>query len=319
MTESKYENRVFDKANLIEVTIDEEDLMSFLVKMDIDDNGKAKYPDDDLARLVLSVLPEYVFAWHEDIGLADAMAKVSEAAKRLYETDPYKTMYEYYVRNNTNPELVEEARKLEENNRGEFGELLLHLLLRDFKGTQSLMSKVYFRDSRGVPAHGFDAVHYIPSSKHLWLGESKLYSDGKAGLVSLVKDLKEHLTQDYMHEQYVVIEKNLKSQNNPDKDYWIRKLQKNVRLADMIDGLNLAMLCLYPHDVYKKMINEELGDEQRLDYHRTNIRELKAYFDSINDCVHKDKVNIVLLLFPVKDKKEFVKKLHEKLWYAQQL
>ena len=122
-----------------------------------------------------------------------------------------------------------------------------------------------------------------------------------------------------MHEQYVVIEKNLKSQNNPDKDYWIRKLQKNVRLADMIDGLNLAMLCLYPHDVYKKMINEELGDEQRLDYHRTNIRELKAYFDSINDCVHKDKVNIVLLLFPVKDKKEFVKKLHEKLWYAQQL
>lgn len=319
MTDNKYENRIFDKAHLIEVSIDEEDLMSFLVKMDIDENGKNKYPDDDLARLVLSVLTDYVFAWHEDIKLEDAMSKVSEAAKRLYETDPYRIMYEYYVKENTAPELVEEARKLEENNRGEFGELLLHLLLRDFKGTQSLMSKVYFRDSRGVPAHGFDAVHYIPSSKQLWLGESKLYSDGKSGLVSLVKDLKEHLTRDYMQEQYVIIEKNIKSQNNPDRDYWISKFQKNVRLADMIDGLNLAMLCLYPHDVYQKMINEELVEEQGLDYHKTNIRELKSYFDRINDCMIRDKVNIVLLLFPVRDKKEFVKKLHEKLYFAQQL
>lgn len=319
MSENKYEDRVFDKAHLIAVTINEEDLMSFLVKMDIGDDGKPEYPDDAFARLVLRVLPDYVFAWHEGVSLDDAMAKVSEAAKRLYDTDPYKAMYEYYVNNNRNPELVEKVKDLEDNNRGEFGELLLHLLLRDFKGTKSLMSKVYFSDSRGVPAHGFDAVHYIPDSNHLWLGESKIYSEGKGGLRNLVKDLREHLTRDYMQEQFVVIEKNLKSQTNPDKDDWIRRFQKNERLVDMIDGLNLAMLCLYPHDVYEKMISEELNEEQGLEYHRLNIRELKAYFDSVNDCKIKDRVNIVLLLFPVKDKNEFVKKLHEKLWCAQQL
>ena len=319
MAGGKFENRIFDRARLIEVTIDEDDLMSFFVKMDIDDHGDPKYPVDELARLVIGVLPEYVFAWHEGISLDDAMSKVSEAANRLYETDPYKTMAEYYLNGNTDDSIVEEVKKLEENNRGEFGELLLHLLLRDFKGTTSLMSKVYFSDSRGVPPHGFDAVHCIPDTKQLWFGESKLYSDGKTGLVNLVNDIREHLTHDYLHDQFVVIEKNLKSQTNPDKDEWIRKFQNNDRLADMVDGLNLAMLCIYPHEVYQKQIDKELDMVEGLECHKTNIKDLKAYFNKINDCPIRDKVNIVLLLFPVKDKAEFVKTLHQKLWAAQQL
>lgn len=319
MVEKTYDNRIFDKTQLIEVTIDDDDLMSFLVKMDIDDEGNPKYPEDELARLVLRVLPEYVFAWHEGVNLEDAVTKVSEAANRLYNTDPYKTMLEYYEKGNRDTAIVEKVKKLEENNRGEFGELLLHLLLRDFKGTQSLMSKVYFSDSRGVPAHGFDAVHYIPDTKQLWLGESKLYSDGKAGLSRLVNDLREHLSRDYMHEQFVVIQKNIESQTNPDKEDWIKKFQKNALLADMIDGLNLAMLCLYPHDVYQKQLDAELNKVQGVEYHNANIKELKEHFDKINTCPIKDKVKIVLLLFPVKDKAEFVKNLHKKLWHAQQL
>lgn len=317
MGSEKYENRVFDKCQLIEVTIDEEDLMSFLVKMDFGDNGKPKYPEDELARLVLRVLPEYVFAWHEDADLQNAMVKVAEAAQRLYKTDPYNIMYKYYIENDTSVE--EEVRELEANNRGEFGELLLHLLLRDFKGTMPLMSKVFFSDTRGVPAHGFDAVHYIPESRQLWVGESKLYGDVKSGMKELVKDLHAHINRDYLHEQFVLIEKNVNTQNNPDKDYWIKQLQKNERLADMISELNIAMLCLYPHDVYQKKLEETLNEVEGLEYHKAHIRDLKEYFDSINDCPLKDKVNIVLLLFPVKDKKEFVMKLHRKLWHAQQL
>ena len=319
MTENNVENRVFDKAHLIEVTIDEGDLMSFLVKIDIGDDGKPRYPVDELARLVIRVLPEYVFAWHEGISLEDSMSKVSEAANRLYKTDPYETMCEYYIKNNRGEEIEEKVKELEENNRGEFGELLLHLLLRDFKGTQSLMSKVYFSDSRGVPAHGFDAVHYIPGSNQLWLGESKLFSDGKTGLNSLVDDLRKHLTRDYMHEQFVVIQKNIQSQNNPDKQDWIKRLQKNECLADMIEGLNLAMMCLYPHEVYQKQLDEELSQVDGLEYHKANIKDLKDYFDRINKCPFRDKVNIVLLMFPVKDKVEFVRELHKKLWCAQML
>ena len=101
-------------------------------------------------------------------------------------------------------------------------------------------------------------------------------------------------------------------------DLEAKKFQKNERLTDMIDGLNLAMLCLYPHDVYQKQLDEELDQLEGFEYHKANVRELKEYFDKINKCPIKDKVNIVLLMFPVKDKAEFVKNLHIKLWHAQQ-
>ena len=122
-----------------------------------------------------------------------------------------------------------------------------------------------------------------------------------------------------MHEQFVVIQKNIQSQNNPDKQDWIKRLQKNECLADMIEGLNLAMMCLYPHEVYQKQLDEELSQVDGLEYHKANIKDLKDYFDRINKCPFRDKVNIVLLMFPVKDKVEFVRELHKKLWCAQML
>jgi hypothetical protein len=37
--------------------------------------------------------------------------------------------------------------------------LILHLLLRDFLKALPLVSKIFAKDSPGIPAHGFDSVH----------------------------------------------------------------------------------------------------------------------------------------------------------------
>lgn len=41
-------NRIFDKKNVILLKVNEEDLNTFLVDMDIDDEGSPKYRLDDL-------------------------------------------------------------------------------------------------------------------------------------------------------------------------------------------------------------------------------------------------------------------------------
>jgi hypothetical protein len=61
----------------------------------------------------------------------------------------------------------------------------LHLILRDFIKTVPLISKIHLKDSDGMTVHGFDAVHIgncieDSSKKSLYLGESKLYKDGKS-------------------------------------------------------------------------------------------------------------------------------------------
>lgn len=55
-------SRIFDKNNVILLKINEEDLNSFLVDMDIDDQGKPKYCLDEFTKAICNTIPEYVFA-----------------------------------------------------------------------------------------------------------------------------------------------------------------------------------------------------------------------------------------------------------------
>lgn len=309
--------RVFDKKNIILLKIDENDLTSFLIDMDIDDNGNPYYPLTELASSIMNAIPEYVYANYEnpEIPQTDVVDKLREAAKSIYKIKDYDIMRKWYLEGDTS--VKDEVEKLSEYNRGEFGELLLHLLLREFKTTIPLVSKVYFKDAPGVAAHGFDAVHISPNENILWLGESKIYADSKQGVKALLKDLSEHFTRDYLDEQFVIIKKNLKNNTIPQREEWIKILSSCTKLSDKINMINIPMLCTYSHDIYK--IFSDMNTDASIEYHEKNVRELKKYFDDNNMHPLKDRLNVILLLFPVRDKKELVKILHKKLWHMQSI
>lgn len=160
--------------------------------MDIDDSGQPLYMLDDLTKAIINTIPEYVFADYEnpEIPQTDVVEKLREAAHCIYKIKDYDLMRRWRLNNDKTA--LEELKKSSTARRGEFGELLLHLLLRDFKNTIPLVSKVYFKDAAGIPAHGFDSVHISPDEKILWLGESKFYSESKRGLQELLSDLNNH-------------------------------------------------------------------------------------------------------------------------------
>ena len=310
-------NRIFDKKNIIVSKVNEDDLNSFLVDMDIGDDGQPYYPIDELASCIINTIPEYVFAHYENpkIPQTDAVEKLREAARSIYKIKNFDIMRRWYLEHDETAKA--EIEKMSENQRGEFGELLLHLILRDFKGTIPLISKVYFKDSAGVPAHGFDAVHISPDEKILWLGESKFYNDGKTGVRNLLKDLTEHFTRDFLNEQFAIIKKNLENNSIPQRDEWIKTLNSCSKLQEKINMINIPMLCTYTHDIYQRF--SDFAKDDAITYHETNIRELKQYFDKNNKHRLKERLNVILLFFPVRDKKELVIKLHKKLWHMQSM
>lgn len=310
-------SRTFDKKNIILAKIQESDLDSFLVDMDIDDKGQPLYQLDELTKAILNTIPEYVYAHYEnpDIPQTDAVEKLREAAKNIYKIKDYDLMRQWYLEKNV--AAYDELKKSSSSRRGEFGELLLHLLLRDFKGTIPLISKVYFKDTFGVPAHGFDAVHITPEDETLWLGESKFYTDSKLGIKNLLNDLDEHFKTDYLNEQFVIIKKNLDDNSIPQRDEWIKKLSGCHKLQDKLRMINIPMLCIYPHDIYK--FYTDMNSTEATQYHELNIRELKTYFDTNYTHPLKQQLNVILMLFPIKNKKELITKLHERLWHMQNM
>lgn len=310
-------NRTFDRKNIIIARVQEDDVNSFLIDLDIDDNGKPLYQLDEFTRAVINTIPEYVFAEYENpkIPQTDAVEKLREAARSIYKINDYELMRRWYLDNDKSVE--EEIKKLGGSRRGEFGELILHLLLRDFKNTIPLISKVYFKDSIGIPDHGFDAVHITPNDGILWLGESKFYTDSKRGIRELIGDLENHFKREYLDEQFLIIKKNVENNSIPYRDEWIKKLTQCNKLSDRLKTINIPLLCTYPHDIYK--LYNSLDEKEAIEYHEKNIRELKTYFDEQNNHPLKNKLNVILLLFPIKNKRELIIKLHEKLWHMQNM
>lgn len=62
-----------------------------------------------------------------------------------------------------------------------------------------------------------------------------------------------------------------------------------------------------------------MNDPNAINYHELNVRELKDYFDKQNKMSLKNRVNIILMLFPVNDKDELVINLHKRLWHMQNI
>jgi hypothetical protein len=242
---------------------------------------------------------------------------IREAAKSIYRIKEFEKTRQIYE----NGKFIDDDEKTGKDKsleRGEFGELILHLLLRDFHKTIPLLSKIYFKDAYGSTVHGFDAVHVEPIAKTLWLGESKLYINPEKGLKALIQDIKTHFVRDYLRDEFNIISKKVKLYENssfPEREYWLDLMHRNTKMIDLLNSVSIPLLCTYSSENFTKYDDEKCAGFIK-DYQK-EIRKLKRYFDENNDHLLKSDLNIILLLFPVRSKNELVKGMHEKLYHLQ--
>ena len=306
----------FGSEKVIKQQISEAELTTYLVGFDINDKGGKEYRWKDLTNKIMLALHEFAFGIHNgDKTLnTETYQKLCEAANSIYKIHGFQQVRDLYL----NGGHIDDNVKDKYLRRGEFGELILHLLLRDFHQTIPLLSKIYFKDSLGHTVHGFDAVHVQPSTKTLWLGESKLYIDGNNGVKALSEDIVEHFKQDYLNNEFSLISKKIKLFDNiPEKEYWLNLMDNCTKLSDKLNAINIPLLCVYTSDNFSKYDDESIA--AFIQEYEDEVRGLKAHFDRNNNHPLKTNLNIILLLFPVKCKIELVKRLHRKLSITQQL
>lgn len=306
----------FNSEKIISHKINEAELSTFLVGFDLNDDGEKEYRLKPLIDRLTNVMYEFAFGFHdgEVTDNTEILTKLTEAAKSIYKIDSFQQVKDIYDNNGSIDDDVEDKYL----RRGEFGELILHLLLRDFYETTPLLSKIYFKDSFGHTVHGFDAIHIQQKTKTLWLGESKLYHSGKKGVKALIQDIEEHFKSDYLNSEFLIVSKKIKHFDNIiDKDHWLDVMSKSTKLIDQLDTINIPLLCTYNSDLFSNYSDENA--KEFLDEYMAEVRELKRYFDENNNHPLKTNLNIILILFPVQNKVELVKALHNKLSLLQTL
>lgn len=218
---------------------------------------------------------------------ADALAR---AAQSVYNTDKYQS-------------------------RGEFGELFLHAILRDFYNAQPAVSKIFFKDSANDTVKGFDSVHIVEGEDgiELWLGEVKFYASLTSAISSVAAELTDHTKKKYLRREFVAITNKLDPAWTG-TEIVADLLDQNRTLESIIDSVVIPILLTYnspavtAHDV--------LSDE----YVAALEAELRSATARLNSKLKmKRPVRLVLILLPLHTKKKLVKYMHKKLMHWQDI
>lgn len=250
----------------------------------------------------LEALTEHVMEWLPEFALNhselasiephNAFRMIRRAARALYQTEKY-------------------------GKRGEFGELFLHIALRQLYGTLPAVSKIYYKSSVNETVKGFDAVHVAAADTglELWIGETKYYKDISAAIRDVSDEIVDHLATDYLRNEFLLISNKIDS-TWPYAEELIRLLDENTSLDDVFSRAAVPVLLTYEsgsiercegnEDTFAELVYEEMRDASQRLRARLSERYEAEFEQPLEIVVH-------FILFPLEDKMRLTDALHSRL------
>lgn len=239
-----------------------------------------KWRAEALAEHAMEWLPEFCLSAEEleDFRPGTAVKLLRKAARLVYQTDKYKL-------------------------RGEFGELFLHIALRQVHRSIPAISKIYWKDSVNNTVKGYDAVHVVEvdDKLQLWLGEVKFYDDASRAIRDVVKEIQDHTQIDYMKNEVALIANKL-DKSSPHYSKLARLLDANTSLDEVFDAACIPVLITYDSNALKGHTKVTPQYSQAL------VEEVMAIRDSLEKKLSglSLPVKVHLFLIPLNAKKALV-------------
>lgn len=195
--------------------------------------------------------------------------------------------------------------KSEKAKKGDYGELLLYMILDHFYDSKKFATKVRLRSSVKDQIKGYDCAHFTLENGELflWLGEAKLHEDFSGALDSAFESIKEHVETDYLKDEISILKTNVELENGELKT----KVEDILKNPPSMQKLNLKIPVFigYEWTKLKSLTEQEF---------RENIeKEIKKKFQNIKTRKEKLKTNfsLIFIILPFRDMKEFKAKIAE--------
>lgn len=246
-----------------------------------------KWRSSQLAEHTMEWLPEFCLTASELKSLkpGNAFSMIKKAARMVYQTEKYKS-------------------------RGEFGELFLHMILRQIYKSIPAISKIYFKDSVNHTVKGYDAVHIvqIDGKLELWLGEVKFYNNATDAIRDVIAEIQEHTKQDYLRNEKILLANKI----DPDSSFYptlSRLLDQNTSLDELFDCACIPILITYDSGTLKK--HNKTTD----DFNKELEEEVLAIRQKIEEKTSNLNLPVKnhLFLLPLQEKSVLIQKLDEQL------
>ena len=242
-----------------------------------------------LVQALIRALPDFALTASEKAGLDhdNALRLIAEAARTVYQTDKY-------------------------GKRGEFGELLLHVVLTRHFDTVPAISKLYYKDGPNETVKGFDAVHVVATADdlELWLGEVKFYKNISSAINDVVAELMQHAERSYLRNEFHFV-RNKIDPAWPHAERLKALLNPEVSLDQVFDRIRVPVLLTYESSTVAGATAVSEAFSSALE------EELRNHHATFAGKALPPKLNITLILIPLAEKKPVLDLLHQSLFGLQ--
>lgn len=255
---------------------------------------RGEWRNNQLADHVMEWLPEFALNHSElnEMGHHNAVRMTKKAAKIVYQTEKYGL-------------------------RGEFGEILLHIAIRQIYETIPAVSKIYYKSSVNKTVEGFDAVHVVRKDDELelWIGETKFYNDVGRAINDVCTEIVDHLETDYLRAEFLLI-KNKIDPSWPEASSLKALLKESVSLDDVFQRACIPVLLTYESNVVQNSskANQKYIDDIRTEvshaYKKMRAKLKKEYEARFSEALP---LTVHVILIPLKEKKALISALDARL------
>jgi len=225
---------------------------------------------------------DHAMEWIADYALIEEELRVShanmyirlkEAAARVYSSENYKA-------------------------RGEFGEITLHAICRDFFKTIPFAPRVFYLTASNDVVKSFDMVHvrYGENEKlELWLGEAKFYKDPIEAISSAIASIETHIDAGFLKKEKLILAPQI-SKSIPRYEE-IRTLLSRQTSLDKLFEVTVFPICI---------VCDSKAVSTHKDHSNAYIlqvqKEIEALKNKIISSGLPGKIRIVLIYVPIKSK-----------------
>lgn len=255
---------------------------------------RGEWRNDQFADHVMEWLPEFALNYSElnEIGHHNAIRMTKKAAKIVYQTEKY-------------------------GSRGEFGEILLHIAIRQIYQTIPAVSKIYYKSAVNETVKGFDAVHVVKKDDdlELWIGETKFYKDIAKAIYDVSTEIVDHLKTDYLKSEFILI-KNKIDPSWPEASSLKELLKENVSLDKVFQRACIPILLTYESAVVQS------SSKDNSDYIDNICNEMSAAYIKMRAKLSTEyeacfaetlPITVHVILIPLKEKKVLIAALDVRL------
>lgn len=232
------------------------------------DYEDGKYRQTELAKIIRGVIEEYALT-RDEIEKFSSLGDWDEMRRHAWKR-------------------ISTAHK---NKKGDYGEVLLYILLNYFYKIEKFTTKVRLKSALGDQVKGFDCAHFEKDGDGLtfWVGEAKLRKSFSSAITSVFKSIETLTNIDKMKDEFIILTTEIEINDEELKDKIITELSG----GKSIDKISIKIPVLVSYEFSK------LGNyNDTCEYFKAELeKHFISKFDKIDKMLKENNLKFEFLFF----------------------